>query len=427
MQLFYRTLLLMSLCLLWPAIASASGIDFHIKDATVREAVLQLQRRHDFSIIVESDKVDMNRRVSVSLTDAPVEKVLAEIFSGQNVACKVDGKRIVVSNGQRKADSVKKAGAAARLLKGRVKGEADDEPLIGVTVKNLDSGHAVTTDIDGNFSIAADAGQRIRFSYVGYAETTRKAGDTDRLDVAMTEMTHALNDVVVVGFGSQKKVNLTGAVGVIDSENINGRPVVSAAQALQGLDPSMNIGINSGKADSGYKIDIRGASSLNGGSPLILVDGIEMELNRVNPNDIESVSILKDAAAAAVYGAKASAGVVLVTTKSGGEQRVKVSYNGRFGILRNTTSTDYITCGYDWAQTINKFWYYSNTGQGQDYFKYNEDDYEQLYIRRNDKTEHPDRPWVVTAEDGSYRYYGNFDWYDSSTSAPASSRSITCR
>lgn len=113
MQLFYRTLLLMSLCLLWPAIASASGIDFHIKDATVREAVLQLQRRHDFSIIVESDKVDMNRRVSVSLTDAPVEKVLAEIFSGQNVACKVDGKRIVVSNGQRKADSVKKAGAAA--------------------------------------------------------------------------------------------------------------------------------------------------------------------------------------------------------------------------------------------------------------------------------------------------------------------------
>lgn len=121
-------------------------------------------------------------------------------------------------------------------------------------------------------------------------------------------------------------------------------------QALQGLDPSLNIGINTGRADSGYEIDIRGAASLNGGTPLILVDGVEMELNRLNPNDIESVSILKDAAAASVYGAKASAGVVLVTTKTGSDSNVKVTYNGRFGLLKNTTSTDYITSGYDWAK-----------------------------------------------------------------------------
>lgn len=405
-------MMLTGLCMLWPAIASADGIDFHIKDATVREAVLRLQRLHDFSIIVESDKVDMERKVSVALSDVPVEKVIGAIFSGQNVTCKVDGKRIIVSNGRQNNTSSSKAATPARTLKGSVTGGSDSEPLIGVSIKNLDNGRAVTTDIDGNFAIEAAPGQRIQFSYVGFEPTSRKVPATGSLDVTMTESRQALNDVVVVGFGSQKKVNLTGAVGVIDSDEINGRPVVSAAQALQGLDPSMNIGINSGKADSGYSIDIRGASSLNGGAPLILVDGIEMELSRVNPNDIESVSILKDAAAAAVYGAKASAGVVLVTTKSGGKQRVKVSYNGRFGILRNTTSTDYITTGYDWAQTINKFWYYSNTGQGQDYFKYTEEDYEQLYQRRFDKTEHPDRPWVVTSEDGSYRYYGNFDWYD---------------
>lgn len=135
-----------------------------------------------------------------------------------------------------------------------------------------------------------------------------------------------------------------------------------------------------------------------------------MELNRLNPNDIESVSILKDAAAASVYGAKASAGVVLVTTKTGSDSNVKVTYNGRFGLLKNTTSTDYITSGYDWAKVVDRFFYYSN--KGINYLKYDEDDWNELEMRRGDKTENPARPWVVTEEDGTYKYYGNFDWYD---------------
>lgn len=405
-------ILLAGMCALWPSIASAAGIDFHVKDATVHEAVLQLQQQQEYSIVVESDKVDMNRVVNVSLKDASIEDVLKSIFAGQNVSYTVEGKRIVVSNSKSKTQQKEQAAQTTRVIRGNVCGADDGEPLIGVSIKNPANGRAVTTDLDGNFAIEAAPGQSLHFSYVGFGDVERKVGDSTTLDVIMHETTEALNDVVVVGFGTQKKVNLTGAVGIIDNEEINGRPVVSAAQALQGLDPSLNIGINSGKADSGYTIDIRGTSSLNGGTPLILVDGVEMELNRLNPNDIESVSILKDASAAAVYGAKASAGVVLITTKSGGNQRVKVSYNGRFGIQQNTTSTDYITNGYDWAQTINQFWYYSNTGQGQNYFKYNDEDYEQLLLRRGDKTENPERPWVVTAEDGTYRYYGNFDWYD---------------
>ena len=206
-------MMLTGLCMLWPAIASATGIDFHIKDATVREAVLRLQRLHDFSIIVESDKVDMERRVSVALSDVPVEKVIGAIFSGQNVTCKVDGKRIIVSNSRQNNTSSSKATTPARTLKGSVTGGSDGEPLIGVSIKNLDNGRAVTTDIDGNFAIEAAPGQRIQFSYVGFEPTSRKVPATGSLDVTMTESRQALNDVVVVGFGSQKKVNLTGAVG----------------------------------------------------------------------------------------------------------------------------------------------------------------------------------------------------------------------
>ena len=159
-------MMLTGLCMLWPAIASATGIDFHIKDATVREAVLRLQRLHDFSIIVESDKVDMERRVSVALSDVPVEKVIGAIFSGQNVTCKVDGKRIIVSNSRQNNTSSSKATTPARTLKGSVTGGSDGEPLIGVSIKNLDNGRAVTTDIDGNFAIEAAPGQRIQLSLI---------------------------------------------------------------------------------------------------------------------------------------------------------------------------------------------------------------------------------------------------------------------
>ncbi len=304
------------------------------------------------------------------------------------------------------------AAAQTREIHGQVINTSDKEPLIGVTVLNTDTKEAVATDIDGNYTIAAEPGQTLSFSYVGCKTKTVKVGSGSTYDVALEDKAKMLNEVVVVGFGQQKKINLTGAVGVIGAEEINGRPVVSAAQALQGLDPSLNIGINSGRADSGYQIDIRGASSLNSSSPLILVDGVEMALNRLNPNDIESVSVLKDASAAAVYGAKASAGVVLVTTKSGTDSKVKVSYNGRVGWAQNTTKNDFITCGYDWATITDQFFYYSNGQQGNKYFKYTDDDYAELYARRNDKTENPDRPWVTVAEDGTYRYYGNFDWYN---------------
>ena len=408
---YAMTMLIIVVSFLFSGNVSAAGIDFHVKDTTVREAMLQLQRQHGFSIIVESDNVDMNRVVTVSLKNAQIKNIIESIFAGQDISYSVNGKRIVVSNGKKKEKSGSDR-SKTRVVSGVVTGLPDDDPLVGVTVRNLANGKTVVTDLDGQYAIEGAHGDILQFSYIGYKDLKENIGSTPVVNASMMETSRMLDEVVVVGFGSQKKINLTGAVGVIGSEEVNGRPVVSAAQALQGLDPSLNIGINSGKADSGYSIDIRGTSSLNGGSPLILVDGVEMALNRLNPNDIESVSILKDASAASVYGAKASAGVVLVTTKSGSDSNVKVSYNGRVGILRNTTSTDYITCGYDWAQTVDKFWYYSNTGQGQNYFKYNDDDYNELYIRRNDKTEHPDRPWVVTGDDGSYKYYGNFDWYN---------------
>lgn len=383
----------------------AQPIDFHVQGATVRESVMRLQQKSGMPVSVNADNVDLNRRISLDIRSAEPIDILKEIFKGQNVECSVSDGALVVKRATKK----KAAESTLPTVRGTIVSATDGEPLIGASVLNKAEHQAVVTDIDGNYSIGAKPGQKLTVSYVGFREQNITVGNGPTLDIRMDENSEALNEVVVVGFGTQKKINITGAVSVIDSEEVNGRPVSSAAQALQGLDPAMNIGINTGRASSGYSIDIRGAASLNGGSPLILVDGVEMPLDRVNPNDIESVSILKDASASAVYGAKASAGVVLVTTKTGGEnQRATVSYNGRFGWAKNTTSTDYITSGYDWGKAVDRFNYiYSN----QNYLKYDENDWAEIEARRYDKTENPERPWVVVGEDGNYRYYGNFDWY----------------
>jgi TonB-linked SusC/RagA family outer membrane protein len=238
-----------------------------------------------------------------------------------------------------------------------------------------------------------------------------KLGDNQELQITISEDDKLLEEVVVVGYGTQKKVNLTGAISTVTAKDINNRPVSNAAMALQGIAPGLNITVNSGTPNGSYNLNIRGISSLSSSSvnSLILIDGVEGSLSRITANDIDSISVLQDASASAIYGAKASAGVILVTTKKGSAGEAKISYAGRYGWASPTTSTDYITTGY-WSAFINdKF---LNTFTGKGYTNYTDADYAELWARVNDKTEHPDRPWVVPQADGTYKYYANFDWYN---------------
>lgn len=293
----------------------------------------------------------------------------------------------------------------------KVKGivvDATGETVIGASVVVVGTTTGTVTDFDGNFELEAPKGSKLQISFIGYKSVEVDAGSD--MKVTLQEDTEVLDEVVVVGYGTQKKVNLTGAVATIDEKTVNARPVPSAVQALQGADPSLNIVSNSGDPTSGYSINIRGASSLTSGAqPLVLVDGVESSLSRLNANDIESVSILKDASAAAVYGARASAGVILITTKNGKEGKINVSYDGRVGWAQNTTSTDYITTGYE-SVRINDLFMHSY--QGVNYTSFTEEDMQLLYDRRNDTEENPERPWVMYNSDGTYKYLGNFDWYN---------------
>ncbi len=194
----------------------------------------------------------------------------------------------------------------------------------------------------------------------------------------MTEDTKALNEVVVIGYGTQKKANLTGAVDAISSKEIEDRPVSNLGRALQGAVPNLNITYGSGKPNEGTNINIRGFGSINqDAKPLVLIDGVEGNLDNINPRDVESISVLKDASSAAIYGARASFGVILVTTKKGKDGTAKVSYNGRFSFSSSTVKTNFLTTGYDAARLVDE---YLMSYNGTRYTKYTEEDFAELKL-----------------------------------------------
>lgn len=225
-------------------------------------------------------------------------------------------------------------------IRGQVIDASSQEALIGVTVKEVGSNSGTVTDLDGNYTLKVKAGANIEFSYVGYKTVIYKAGNVPAL-VKLQEDSKLIDEVVVVGFGTQKKVNLTGSVATASAKDLEARPVSSAVQALQGVIPGLNISNSGhgGELNATKSINIRGNGTVgkdaNGndyasGSPLILIDGMEGDLNTVNPQDIESISVLKDAAAASIYGSRAPFGVILVTTKSGKSGRPVINYNNSF-------------------------------------------------------------------------------------------------
>lgn len=304
--------------------------------------------------------------------------------------------------------------AQVRMVAGKVL-DAQEEPLMGVVVRVAGTQGGEITAPDGSFKVEAPSGTvSLEFSYVGYKmQTVRVASEQHDIIVHMQEDALQLDEAVVVGYATQKRVNLTGAVATVDSKSLENRVAHTVSNMLQGAVAGLNITTSSGVPGNSPAINVRGVTSINGAGPLILIDGAVGDLDRVTPNDIASVSVIKDASAAAVYGARAAFGVILVTTKTGSDQSGKatVRYSGRFGWEAPTTCTDYETTGYWSVYTVNKFW---KADSGTLYVNYTDHDMQELLARVNDKTENPDRPWVVEEVRNGRRqwvYYGNYDWW----------------
>jgi len=386
--------------------AQNKTVTLHEEQSSIQTILSKIEKQTKYLFVYDKAQIDVKRKVTLKANNKPVSQVLNTLFAGTQVSYTLNGNNIVLT--------VKKENTQQKSSLKTVEGAITDlngDPVIGATVKEEGTNNGVISDIDGKFSIKVHSGAHLNVSYVGMLTKTIPVTEKSFLNITLTEDSKTLEEVVVVGYGTQKRVNLTGAISTVSSKDLIDRPASTATHMLQGKVPGLNITTSAGNPGNGASINIRGTNSINGGSPLVLIDGVEGDLYRVNPADIESISIIKDASSAAIYGARASFGVVLVTTKDGDEGKVRVSYNGRFGWTKPTVSVDYETRGYYSVLTANVFW---NAYTGVNYMNYTEDDMLELWLRRNDKTEDPSRPWTVVKDRNgrpTYHYYANTDFW----------------
>ena len=311
------------------AVMMAQTITLSVSNQPIRNVLPQVEQLSGYHFFYNSSSLQgLDKTVTLNLTNASIESALNQLFAGSGITFKMmDNKVIALSNTQEKT-------AIGRVVTGTVYDETH-EPIIGASVMLKHSTTGTITDLDGQFSIDnVKTGQYLQISFVGYQTyELRIADNTNNYSVTLRENTKQLDEVVVVGYGAQKKVNLTGAVGVASAKAIEARPVTTATQALQGVVPGLQIANNTGSLEKTAKINIRGTATIgegSSGSPLVLIDGMEGDLNAINPQDIENISVLKDAAASSIYGSRAPFGVILVTTKSGRDGKTQVNYSNNF-------------------------------------------------------------------------------------------------
>lgn len=226
-------------------------------------------------------------------------------------------------------------GQGTNSVKGHIT-DGNGEPLIGVSILVKHTNNGTVSDLDGNFTLSVNPGDILRVTYVGYASQEIPVVSGKIMRIVLKEDTELLDEVVVVGYGTQKKVNLTGAVSAVTSEDLMNKPVMSTAQAIAGLAPGLSVVQNSGRPGTGANVKIRGTGTFSsaGTDPLVLIDGLSGNLDDVDPNDIQSISFLKDAASASIYGNRAANGVILIETKKGAQGKTVVTYNNSFGWQR---------------------------------------------------------------------------------------------
>ena len=294
---------------------SISAQSVNLQNVTVKQALNKLQQTCGYSFVYEAKDLNTSKRVSVNASNCA--EAIGQVLRGQGVTYTLKGKNVIISKASIKHQGAQQVGNQRRV-KGVIK-DGNGEPIIGATVRV--KGHesnGTISDLDGNFSLEVSPGDELEVSYVGYSTKLIKTGNSSSLSVVMKEDNKALGEIVVIGYGTQRKADLTGSVANVDATKLNTQSNSTIGQALQGKIAGVDIVSQGGQPGSGSRIMVRGIGTLNNASPLYIVDGMYMSsIDHINPSDIQSIDVLKDASSAAIYGSRAANGVVIITTKSG--------------------------------------------------------------------------------------------------------------
>lgn len=371
-------------------------LNISLKNATVEQVLAGIEENSEFNFVYNRDVIDLQRKVDVSYKDAKISDILDDLFQDTNVKYRFIDRTIVLS-----ATLGTAPGAQPMKVSGTIT-DSSGNPLPGVTIALKGTSQGTISDKDGNYSLSYVPDNAVLvYSFVGMRTQEITVAGKPVMNVTMDQETLGIEEVVAIGYGTKLKGELTGSVSKLNSDMIESRPVTGTMEALQGIVPGVTITRQNGKPGrQDYSLKIRGTSSINGNVPLVLIDGIPGDLNLINPDDIESLTVLKDAAAA-IYGARAADGVILVTTKRGKKSDkpvVSYSYNFAFkepSFLKNPTNTEHFVKMFNEAN--------ANDGDPQTF-----SDETLNRIAANDPGTGPGENWGVE----SYpMFYQSHNWY----------------
>lgn len=306
--------------------AQEQRVSVSVKNGSFYDLVSQIEKQSDFMFFYKSGEIDNNLRVNVQANNKLISEILGEILKKQNLSYEITGKHIVITKASPVVQqSIKVTGVVS---------DENGEPIIGANIMEVGTTNGTITDMDGRFSVeVASSSSELLISYIGYVQKKIKVGKGANLKVTLFEDTKKLDEVVVIGYGTQKKSDVSGSVATVTGEKLAKLPTANAETALEGAAPGLNVDYSNGGAP-GQKPDlqVRGVTSLSSSAPLVIIDGVPGDMSYLNPEDIKTMSILKDAATAAIYGARAAAGVILIETHRGGKQEPKITFSGYVGI-----------------------------------------------------------------------------------------------
>ena len=354
-QVLLKRVLVSGFCLALSLSLSAQ-ITISLKNQSTRDVIREIERVSDYRFFFNVGLSDLDKRISIDVKDSDIQSVLSEIGRQTSITYVIkENNQVVLMDGSGSSPEMTPRQTIKRSVTGTVS-DMRGEPVIGANVMVKGTRLGTVTDMDGHFALEVPEGATLQVSYIGYVDQSVEVSQQSVLEITLEEDTQALDEVVVVGYGAQKKVNLTGAVSTVKMEALEDRPITNATNALAGVAAGLMVS-NSGGSTPGYesqKIRIRGQGTLNNSDPLIVIDGMTgLSISDINPQDIENISVLKDAASSAIYGSRAANGVILITTKKGSESAPRITYTGNVSFEKVSKRLNLVTDYADYMEIQN--------------------------------------------------------------------------
>ena len=370
--------------------AQSKKVSLVSSSSTVGQVLKDIEAQTGYLFVYNTSDIDVSKKVSLNFKDAAVSQVLDSVLDGHNVKWHFEGRYIKIM--KQEPDGQSKSNGPVKI-QGKVCA-AEGEPLIGASIMVKGTSTGVITDMDGQFTMEIPTpGTVLVASYLGFVDQEFEAVGEGNFDIFLQEDNNTLDELIVVGYGTQRKVDLTGSVGSVGGKTLADRKSTSIATSLQGAVAGVTV-TRSGNEPSneGGDIKVRGITTIGDSTPLVIIDGVPGDMSSVSSEDIENISVLKDAASASIYGSRAAAGVILITTKRGQKERINISYNIEYGSEIPTANVDFVDIT-RYLEMTNELRYNDNPSGGL-YQDYSQDQVENwLEYNQTDPNKYPNTDW----------------------------------